>query len=226
MAQEGGGSIGRCCVLITTRIGIALHGMEGGAINPRPLPLPAPASRAPHTPPPVPLYLATTSLRKLNAWNPLLHRVPNALTLQPLYRFFQPTLPNPCLRFPHNRPPLPPPHTHTCTHAALGLYDLPLAYMVVVASPHKDPGEALAELQRFGAVRPQPLQVRGRGGWGGRWGGVGWWGVWGGGGGGGVRGGVLRSAGGRGAGAGPWWARVRVCACARVRASTVTTGVQ
>ncbi|KAG2431603.1 hypothetical protein HYH02_013296 [Chlamydomonas schloesseri] len=41
---------------------------------------------------------------------------------------------------------------------ALGMYDLPLAYMVVVASPNKDPGEALAELQRFGAIAPQPLQ--------------------------------------------------------------------
>ncbi|KAG2445393.1 hypothetical protein HXX76_000015 [Chlamydomonas incerta] len=41
---------------------------------------------------------------------------------------------------------------------ALGMYDLPLAYMAVVAAPHKDPGEALAELQRFGGISPQPLQ--------------------------------------------------------------------
>ena len=35
---------------------------------------------------------------------------------------------------------------------ALGMYDLPLAYMIIAHSPQKDPGEYLAELQRFAVI--------------------------------------------------------------------------
>lgn len=41
--------------------------------------------------------------------------------------------------------------------AALGLYDLPLAFMVVSHS-QKDPGEYLSELSRFGAIADNHLQ--------------------------------------------------------------------
>ncbi|GFR43049.1 hypothetical protein Agub_g4055, partial [Astrephomene gubernaculifera] len=41
---------------------------------------------------------------------------------------------------------------------ALGMYDLPLAYMVVVNAAQKDPGEYLGELARFGRMTPPALQ--------------------------------------------------------------------
>ncbi|KAG2485392.1 hypothetical protein HYH03_015878 [Edaphochlamys debaryana] len=40
---------------------------------------------------------------------------------------------------------------------ALGMYDMALAYMVVV-NAQKDPGEAMSELQRFAAISPPALQ--------------------------------------------------------------------
>ncbi|GLI58497.1 hypothetical protein VaNZ11_000228 [Volvox africanus] len=42
-------------------------------------------------------------------------------------------------------------------NTALGMYDMPLAYMVVV-NAQKDPGEYLSELQRFAAISPPALQ--------------------------------------------------------------------
>ncbi|EFJ51885.1 hypothetical protein VOLCADRAFT_87528, partial [Volvox carteri f. nagariensis] len=42
-------------------------------------------------------------------------------------------------------------------NTALRMYDMPLAYMVVV-NAQKDPGEYLSELQRFGALSPPALQ--------------------------------------------------------------------
>ncbi|PNH07535.1 Elongator complex protein 1 [Tetrabaena socialis] len=42
-------------------------------------------------------------------------------------------------------------------NTALGMYDMPLAYMVVV-NAQKDPGEYLGELQGFASLAPPPLQ--------------------------------------------------------------------
>ncbi|GIL71049.1 hypothetical protein Vretimale_4117 [Volvox reticuliferus] len=42
-------------------------------------------------------------------------------------------------------------------NTALGMYDMPLAYMIVV-NAQKDPGEYLSELQRFAAISPPALQ--------------------------------------------------------------------